>query len=552
MKIQKFNIRTLLLLFAMGLLIFNACNKDDDNYPRTRLFQPVLNVDLYSVDNTIIIDLGKMKAATSYTIELSRDSFKTATPEYSFNTTSNYVEVNSTTIGEDLLWYTIYQVRATAHADDPAYDSKVSDLGSVRTQKFPSNQGAPTLFDVLDSRARVFWTQSGAPITKIKVYAIDDLRLKTPLLQFDVTDADRLVTEKIIGGLSPSTKYQIAIYSEDKVRGWEIYSTREPLVSGDKVIDLTGIDKTSILADTLADVAAESIILLDGGKTYTTGGYKFDKSLTIMAGYSFTPALPLIDCSSNFGILGGSTFDYIRFVNIAFSADMGANYVFNPSESSSTPINVGEIKYDGCQIRKLRGISRFRGAGTIGSFIITNSVCDSIGSYGILTLDTDKTIFVDNIVLENSTFSKIDVFIVNRTNSQSVVIESCTFSEAPSNSRQIFRWRGSTGFNDVVNGIKIHNTIWGHTWDMSNSGIAGADGFDGLPNTNFDVLNCYSTSDFLWAVGKDEIPGFPVANYSGPAGNLWVNPYTGVDFNIKDGAFAGKGDCGDPRWRIGL
>ena len=551
MKIQKFNIWTLLLLFAMGLTIFNACDKDDDNYPRTRLFQPVLNIDLYSVDNTIIVDLGKMKAAASYTIELSRDSFKTA-PEYTINTTTNYVEVNSTTIGEDLLWYTIYQLRATAHADDPTYDSKVSDLGSVRTQKFPSNQGAPTMFDILDTRARVFWIQSGAPITKIKVFAIDDLRLKTPLFQFDVTDADRAITSKIIGGLTPSTQYQVAIYSEDKVRGWEIYSTREPLVSGDNVIDLTGIDNENILADTIADVAAESIILLDGGKTYKTGGYKFDKSLTIMAGYSFTPALPLIDCSSNFGILGGSTFDYIRFVNIAFSASISSNYVFNPSESSSTPINVGEIKYDGCQIRKLRGISRFRGAGTIGNFIISNCVCDSIGGYGILTLDTDKTIFVDNIILENSTFSKIDVFIQNRTNSQSVVIESCTFSEAPSDGRQIFRWRGSAGFNDVVNGIKIHNTIWGHTWDMSNDGVTGADGYDGLPNTNFDILNCYTTSDFMYAAGKEEIPGLPVGNYSGTTSDLWSDPYTGVDFSFKDKAFSGKGDCGDPRWRAGL
>lgn len=552
MKIQKFNIRTLLSLFAMGLLLFNACNKDDDNYPRTRLFQPVLNVDLYSVDNTIIVDLGKMKAATSYTIELSRDSFKTATPEYSFNTTSNYIEVNSTTIGEDLLWYTIYQVRATAHADDPTYDSKVSDLGSVRTQKFPSNQGAPTLFDVLDTRARVFWTQSGAPITAIKVYAIDDLRLKTPLLQFDVTDADRAITSKIIGGLTPSTKYQIAIYSEDKVRGWEIYSTREPLVAGDNVIDLTGIDNENILADTIADVAAESIILLDGGKKYTTGGYKFDKSLTIMAGYSFTPALPLIDCSSNFGILGGSTFDYIRFVNIALSASMSSNYVFNPSEPSSTPINVGEIKYDGCQIRKLRGISRFRGAGTIGSFIINNCVCDSIGGYGVVTLDTDKTIFIDNFVLTNSTFSKVNYFLVSRTNTQSITIDNCTISETPATGAIMFRWRGAADQSNVINGIQIHNTIIGHAWDMAGAGSYGFDGYDGLALTNFDILNCYTTSEFAYAVGKQEIPGLPMGNYAGTDASLWENPVTGADFNFKDKAFSGKGDCGDPRWRIGL
>lgn len=541
MKIKNINLSIVIGLIT-GLLLILACEKKDEDYPRTRLFSPVLNNDLSSVDNTIIVDMGNMKEAVSYTLEISRDTFQTIL--YTIEVDTCYVIIDSNTIGEELLWFTLYQVRATAHADDSQYDSRISDLGSVRTQKFPSNMGTPTSFDILDTKARVFWTPSGDPITNIKVFDISDESLITPLLEYNVTPEEQANAEKIVYGLSPSSQYWIAIYSGSRKRGWEEYDTREAFVTGDNVIDLTGIDSTSILADTLPAVPAGSIILLEGGRNYTTGGYSFDKSIVIMSGYSFTPALPHINCSSNFNIADGSTIDSLVFIDISFSADFAANYIFNIDKSGT----IGEIRFESCRIRSLRGITRFKGgAGTLSKYTIINSIADSINGYALLTVDVgDWT--AEDILLQNSTFSKCQYFLASRSNSNSVTITDCTVNEAPENGRPMFRWRSDVNpESNVLNGIKIYNTIWGHGWDYTAGGVLAVRGTEGLSTTNFMVVNTYATSDFSFSANP--IPGFPSAQYSKTAAELWNDPYTELDFGFLDTGFAGRNDSGDPRWR---
>ncbi|MDW7690448.1 DUF4957 domain-containing protein [Flammeovirgaceae bacterium SG7u.111] len=544
MKKKKINIYSIFLIVFSSFVVFISCKEDEEVFPRTRLFRPVLNEELFSEENTIIVNMGNMKEATSYTITVSRDTFQTV--DYTFESDTNFVIIDESIVGEELLWYTIYQVQATAHADVADFDSKVSDLGNVRTQKFPSNMMAPTFFDVTDTRARVFWSTVGAPVTTVKVFAIDDLRLENPLAEFTVSDAERAAEEKIVSGLDPLSQYQLAIYSDEKVRGWEVYETKEGLDFGDKVVDLVGIDNPDILSDTLPSIESGSVVLLEGGRTYNANGHAFDKSVMIRSGYSFTPALPLIDCGSNFNIVEGSTIDSLVFIDVAFSGDFGGNYIFNIDKSGT----VGEIKYEGCQIRSLRGIARIKGGvGTLGKFTINDCVVDSINGYGVLAVDKDSWEAGD-ISFTNSTFSKVIYFLISRSNTNSVLIDGCTISETPEKGRQIFRWRGSDGENDVVNGITIQNTIWGHGWNKDGEPDYAVAGFQGLANTNFNVINTYTTSDFSFS--GSEIPGFPNFLYSGGAADLWESPYEGVDFNFKDQSFAGKGDSGDPRWRIGL
>lgn len=540
-------IPVLLLLFA-GMFWMVAC-EEEEVYPRTRLFMPVLNEELSAEQNNILVNMARMKEAVSYKLEISRDTFKTI--DYTVTVDTNYVVINKDLVGEDLLWFTFYQVRATAYADDPAYNSKVSDLGSVRTQKFPSNMGAPTTFDVLDNQARVFWTPAGAAITRVKVFAIGDVRLTTPLLTFEVTPEEQAEGEKYLKGLTASTSYNIALYSNETLRGWEVYTTKPPLVSGDNVINLSGIESTTILADTLADVPAGAVILLEGGRSYTTGGYKFDKSLTIMSGYSFVPALPHIDCTSNFNISGGVRVDSIVFKNLSFSGAYDSRYVFNPSES--TPFDVGKIHFEGCRISHLRGVARFRGPapGMIQKFSMNNCVVDSIRDYAVVCTDTDNGVAVGDILLTNSTFSRCRYFLISRMQSNSVVIDHCTLSEVPAKDQIMFRWRGSAGNADITNGLTISNTIWGHAWDEANSGTYAFKAHNGgvsLAATTISVVNVYTTSLFLFAAGN-ELAGIPVGNYAGTGADLWVSPYGGMDFHFKDSAFPGKNDSGDPRWK---
>lgn len=549
MKMKDIITKIISLLFLASMISFLACDKDDEDYPRTRLFQPVLNEDLYSVENTIIVNLGKMKEAESYLIEVSQDSFITV--DYTIQVDTNYVILDEETLGEELLWFTIYQVRVTAYADDPEYNSLPSFLGSVRTQKFPSNMGLPTFFDMLDTRVRVFWTHAGDTITKVKVFTSEDLRLTNPLMEIDLTSEEKTANEMILTGLSPSTVYQIAIYSGDVLRGWEVYTTREELMSGPNVVDLTGIDSAVIdLPFRLAGVADESIILLEGGKTYMAHGYPFDKSIAFMSGYSFVPALPVIDCASNFNLVSGSNVGYVTFKDIHLTASndgYNARYVFNINQSAT----LGELKFESCVIRTLRGVCRMKdtGPGTLDKYTISNCQIDSIRDYGILTVDVN-TWQCNDIRIENSTISKAITLFTSRNNSNSIIIDGCTINEAPEVGRPMFRWR-EAGQDNVTNGITISNTIWGHSWDLTATPTYLVDGFDGMGTTNWIIVNTYASSEFTFDPAKDAIPGFPSVTYTGLVTDLWTDPYNSI-FEFKDLGFAGKGDSGDPRWRIGL
>src|SRR5688572_23035281 len=213
MKKKKLNINIVAFTMVSCMAILFAC-KDDEIFPETRLFQPVLSDDLSSKDNTITVNMGKMKRAISYTIEVSRDTFKTL--DYTLETEENLVVLNEERLGgKPLYWNTLYQIRAVAHAEDPQYDSRPSMLGNVRTEKFPSIMTPPSAADVVDVGARIFWSKIGAPVTSIKVYAATDLGLLTPLFEHAVSAEDQDALTKVIYGLQPGTTYTIGIYSDE-------------------------------------------------------------------------------------------------------------------------------------------------------------------------------------------------------------------------------------------------------------------------------------------------------------------------------------------------
>ena len=268
-----------------------------------------------------------------------------------------------------------------------------------------------------------------------------------------------------------------------------------------------------------------------------------------MAGYSFVPALPIINCNSNFNLNDGSAVGYVTFKDIHLTASdngYGGRYVFNIDQSGS----IGEIKFESCRIRTLRGLCRMKdGEGVLDKYTINDCYIDSINGYALLTVDVNKWACND-ILIENSTISKTIYFLQSRNNSNSVTINNCTLNETPEKGRPIFRWREG-GQDNVTNGITITNTIWGHGWNTSGEPDYAVDGFDGLESTNWNIVNTYATGDFSIAEGKEAIPGFPSVTYSGTAADLWTEPYNAI-FDFKDTGFAGKSDSGDPRWRIGL
>ncbi|WP_114790036.1 DUF4957 domain-containing protein [Niabella yanshanensis] len=542
------------LLFAivMGVLFFTACKKDDDNYEQTRLFRPVLNGLGMTVENNVItLNLGRMKEATSYTIEISRDSFKLV--DYTVTIDTNYVVLDEALLGEGLLYNTSYQLRATANAADPQFNSKSSDLGTIRTMRFPSVLNTPRSFDVTDTRAKITWAVSGAAVTGVKIFSPTDVRLTTPLKEFNVSASDQAAGETIITGLTPSTEYQVAIYSGTTLRGWVNYTTLVPGVdvNAPNVIDLSESEDPTALTAALAAVPEGGIILLKKGFRFNLPTAAISKSVTFKGAYGFSETkAALVNTSGNMTIATGSNIAHIVFDDLEIDGqNISGSYVFNPTGALT---QVQELRFENCNIHHMRGIIRIRDNVFIRNYIISNSIVHHIGGYSVLTADTDgadKAAF-GNVKFLNSTFYKINSVIQTRQNLQSFEIESCTFNEFTSGGAQFARFRGPAGFNNVTNGISIKNSIFGHGWDETGTQNTTVTMKSGLPSTTFTITNVWGTSDLKIAAGS-EIPGLPGMTYNNTASKLWGDPYNGI-FSILDPTFAGKYDSGAPVWRTKL
>lgn len=315
-------------------------------------------------------------------------------------------------------------------------------------------------------------------------------------------------------------------------------------VSAQDVIDLTAVDNPDILADTLPDLNAGSIVLLQPGMTYNAGSYAFDKSLTLQNSEPSNLNRPKIDCSDNFDFGSGATVDSIVFRNLELSGTYEDNYVIN----STVAATVGKLLFDGCYIHDLRGVVRNKdvGPGSINDYVLENCMITMIRDYGLLTVDV-TTWAVNNIVLSNSTVTKTRGFITSKNNSETVTIEGCTFSETPAAGQRMFRWR-ETGQDNVTNGILVRNTLWGTGWDEDGTGTTAYDAYDGLGSTAWTFENTYVTSDLDIATDADSIEGFNYI-YDGLSTELWLNPASG-NLNYADTTFNGIGNAGDQRWAI--
>ncbi len=268
---------------------------------------------------------------------MSRDTFRTL--DYTIVVDTNYVILNEETLkGDPLFWNTQYQLRAKAHAADPQYDSKVSDLGTVRTQRFPSVLLAPAKNDVIDNAAKVRWQVAGTPVTAIKVFAGTDLKLTKPLRTVTVPDANQKAGEVIIDGLDPLSTYQLAIYSGTELRGWEVYKTRKAAVdlTGPNVIDLSKSNDSTALATAVSTATDGAIIVLKKGVRYLTPTVPLKNSITITSAYGFGEKLAMmVNC--NWNIADGVNLTTVKFSGIEIiGGGIGGSYIFNPNPSVAT------------------------------------------------------------------------------------------------------------------------------------------------------------------------------------------------------------------------
>jgi hypothetical protein len=513
-----------LYILALTAFVYASCKKDD--LGPSRLFRPVRAGDLTADSNSIMASWQKIGGATSYVVEVSRDTFRTI--DLSLSVDSNEAVVKK------LLFNQLYQVQVKAVAPDTAMNSKWSNLGAVKT--LSSILKMPGIDDITFNSVRARWTTKGAPVTSLKIIKTADSSLvaTVTLSATDVTNEF-----KIIDGLAADTRYTIFLYSDKDERGYVAFSTKAPF-SG-TVIDLTGITgRPGVLADTLLVIPSGSTILLKRGETYNiTSAIALNKTLIFMSGPDLsTTAQANIYFTNNFTFAAGSTIDSIEFNDLhLFSDNYSSRYVFNNTNSAS----IGKLKFINSRMEIFRGMVRLQsGTLNMNDFIIDNCIVDSISNYFVLTIGTTAS-KVNNVSMTNSTFYKVEGVIASVQTSNSVLISDCTFNEAPlGNSKNYYV---DYNANVIANGITIKNSLFG-IGKLS----AGATTVKDLRLGSGTVVtygNNYKTDDHKTVTGND-IPGITASIRTSV--QLWQDPYNG-NFKIADQTFAGRNSTGDPRWR---
>ena len=520
-----------ILLFA-SLIFFVSCKKDPETFDPVRLFRPVSAGSLVADSNAIFASWLKIQGAASYTLQVSRDTFRTIDVSVNLTDTGSFLVKN-------LKWDQLYQVQVKANATDTTLNSKCSYLGAIKTPKFPTILNTPSLSDITESAVKVSWTNSGAAVTSIKILKASDSSVVTTatLVAADITNQ-----YKIVSGLNGSTSYIIFLYSGTTVRGWANFSTKAPF-SGN-VVDLRGISgRPSVLADTLPLIPSGSTVVLKRGENYTIAtSVNLSKTVTILSGTDLqVPGQAVITMPANFNITSGSVIDSIVFNDVTLrGTDATAKYVFNINVACT----IGKLNFISCRAEIFRGVVRTQAQPVIiNNFLVDNCIVDSLGGYGVLTVDIISS-KVDNITIRNSTIYKAEKVIVSRNNSSSVTIESCTVNEAPlGGSSSYYVDYNTSPTNNVTSGITINNSIFGvGKMTGANQIIRGV---RAGAATSVNASNNYRTSDQL--SGGNDIPN--IITYTRPAAQLWQDPFNG-NFKIIDATFPGRSNSGDPRWRL--
>jgi hypothetical protein len=514
----------------MFLVVSAACTKVDDLGEAPRLFRPVVKNALESNGNWIKASWQPITGSSSYTAEISIDSFRTVTMRAQVDS-SNFIFQN-------LQWERLYQVRVRANAQDTSRSSKFGDLGQIRTARFPSILNIPTISEINDNSVKVSWTPSGDAVSQVRILLASD---SSVVATVNLTAADVTNKFRVVSGLKQSTNYIIFLYSGTTVRGWANFQTKASL-SG-IVIDLRGITgNVNILRDTVPKIPAGSIVLLKRGERYEINStVMISKTVSFVAGDDLlNPSKPVIFMPQNFNITDGSTIDSIVFNDVTLlGSDYASKYVFNINSTC----NIGKIKFENCTASIFRGVLRSQSKPVlIGSLEMNNCIVDSISNYGIFNIDV-ATSKADHIRLTNSTIYRAERVITSRNNSLSVLIDNCTFNQAPmGNSASYYVDYSTAGTNNVTNGITINNCILGI--GKNSNGAFTVRGIRSNAATTINASNNYRTSDHVSA-GND----FPnIITYAKASTALWQNPLIG-QFKIIDNTFAGRNTSGDPRWR---
>lgn len=529
---------------AMTLGNFTSCDPEETLEPAPRLFRPS-SILLESGGNWIQAVWLKIKGASNYQLEISRDSFltidktaETTEPRYIF---------------EDLQWDVTYQVRIKCIGEDITSEYFVCE--DVVVADFPTKLVNIATDDIIDNSVIVRWTNQTEPYTTLKVYTESDSLVKTVTL----TAEEYAVGSKVISGLSAGKDYKVMAFVGDEYLGKKRFTTKPAQDFGQNVIDLRSLipdsaytKLTQLFMDSVcnANSGQKFTIVLDGGVKYKIPTLNVSKNvdLVITTGLSFAGNAIMV-VNSNFGIMAAETVNSITISNVIFidgvdagkkktDANYGGTYLFNFNQAGG---NLNSLLLSGCDIRYKRGVVRLQTTATLNTVTIENCLIDSIGGYGIVNIDNAASTVLD-IVVKNSTISHADkIFVGSKPtiSPNSLTMENVTTCFAPSSGVYIADFNGKA----VPGGITLKKCLFG----MGKDGL----GINGVRSSNapLTVDQCYRASDLIWYSAAGAVaPASPlndVLDCGLTTAALFASPAT-INYKITAPSLVNK--IGDPRW----
>ncbi|MDF2189557.1 DUF4957 domain-containing protein [Paraflavitalea sp. CAU 1676] len=547
MQIKRSIIYIILTCFCAG--VFLAACKKDEVEEQVRLFRPVLKGDLESGGNWIEVNWQSIKGAKTYTIQISKDTFKTVFQSAQVDTNGH--------LFQNLDFETLYQLQVKANAEDTVYNSKWSTLGAIKTPKFPSVLTIPLDADMTDKTVKVKWTNSGAALTSLKVLLASDNSLvkEVPLDGTDITNQF-----KIVAGLTAKTKYTISIYSGTALRGTESYTTKEPslyttvLKPGDDLVtavanaangDVIGldpgsyncVDATSTYTNLVISQKTISIVSTSGDPTKTKVNFK---EITLK------------------GTGAGVTLKGIEFDGSAGSAAYFLNLTGLTLDADAATFT--DLVVDNCIVKTvancfLRGNRANAGDHKVNLIKVSNTVASNSGVGSTYVFFTVDKLQFTKLELVKSTFHSMGRAFINCSATLSgakptILVDQCTINNFGSGGTS----RNYTIFDANANPVDltIQNSIIANTpmkdQTIGNAAIRASAATSVLLFTNnntFNVTNGAATPAALTypanlTMTSNKTVGLgwdgTTTNFSLPAGS-----------ELRTSSSSG-GPIGDPRW----
>ncbi|GAB3821981.1 hypothetical protein GCM10028895_25270 [Pontibacter rugosus] len=458
MKVALNKILKLVPIIALGALAF-ACEDDPDKLDPMRMFTPAGDVKAVSGESQVRLTWNPSLYTTNssgvtYTVDVAADSLFTTPVVLSVQTDTAGVVFTDEQLEVRKRYFA--RIRANALGDRPESKSFAPSSGfTIRGMQIFT---ALLNSDITDKAVLLKWRET-AGLTRIVLtpQSAEGRPIGEPI-EVPVSEEDMTAGQKFVNGLSASTACRAEIFQGNRMAGYLSFTTNAPTVGN--IINLTSFtDRPSVLQDTLLQVESGSIIVLKKGMTYNiSSAVLLDRSLTIMSENTVAPGRANVFFTSNFDFKAGAQVDSVVFKDVTLTGNkIDADYVFNIGNAST----IGTIKFESSIISNFRGVTRIKtGSVSVGKFIVKNSIVNNLYNYGVLAIDNEGA-RVDNIVLTNSTFYKIDRPITSRSDVKSIVIENSTFHDTPESGRYLIDFVANSVTYNVTQGITFQNNIVG-------------------------------------------------------------------------------------------